>query len=191
MRNTLWALARNVVGAQMENKVKEQTSLHARLRWIVPLLLGFITVVICGIVYRAAHRPIPANIIEEAQALSVDPAQLDDVEQLDSKLFNKQQLTTEEWNRYQNYAMGSNLVFKRKLARHLCAARGSRYEQSARSLVWKLIRDEDSETRANALISLRIFQDPSWREVARQFLTDPAALPRKMGATMLEQDNKK
>lgn len=168
-----------------------QTSFRDQLGWVVPVLLGLATVVVCGVVYRATHRPISPRIVDEARALSIDASQLNDVSQLDTKLFEKKPLTADEWSRYKAYATGSNLVFKRKLARHLSATLGSKYEPYARSIVKELIRDADPQTRANALISLRKFDDPSWREVARQFLTDPAVPPRQMGATFLEQDGKK
>ena len=52
------------------------------------------------------------------------------------------------------------------------------------------VKDPDPDTRANALISLHHLNDPAWRDVARQFLTDPAASPRKMAAAMLAQGAK-
>ena len=61
------------------------------------------------------------------------------------------------------------------------------YEQRAHSIMKQLLSDSDPNTRANALLSLRHFNDPSWREVAKQFLTDPAVSPRKMGTALLQK----
>ncbi len=164
-----------------------QTPKRARLTWIIPVLLGIGTVIGCGALYRTFHHPIPIQIVEEARALSVDPAQLNDVSQLDKTLFDKKYISPAEWSRYESYATGSNLVFKRKLARHLNFTQGSVHEQRARSIMKQLLSDSDPNTRANALLSLRHFNDPSWREVAKQFLTDPEAPPRKMGTALLQK----
>jgi hypothetical protein len=155
------------------------------------MLLGVTTLLGAGLIYRATHKPIPARILTEARALSVDPTQLADLSQLDAKLFAKAPLTAEEWARYKAYATGPNLVFKRKLARHLNAAMGSAHEQEARSLVKELIADPDPETRACALISLRKFADPSWKDVAQKFLSEPSETPREMAASLLEGDRQK
>lgn len=163
-----------------------RTFSQTRIAWGVPMVLGVGAVFLGGLFYRANHRPLPANIVVEARALSVDPLQLDEIVQIETKLFAKKPLTQAEWERYRTYATGSNLVFKRKLARHLCAAQGSTFEQEALSLVKNLLSDSDPQTRACALISLRKFADPTWRDVAKRFLSDPADAPRQMGAAMLQ-----
>jgi hypothetical protein len=155
------------------------------------MTFGVVTIIGGTLLYRATHKPIPAKVLAEARSLSVDPTQLADLDQLDDKLFAKTPLSDEEWARYKACATGSNLIFKHKVARHLCATMGSTREQEARSLVNTLIADPDPQTRACALISLRKFGDPQWREVARRFLSDSSSAPREMGAAMLRQDGQR
>lgn len=177
-------------GALWEMQLNSTKSNVNRRPWFISVVAGVVTVVGFATVYRATHRPIPSQILQQAKALSVDPSQLNDLSQIDSKFFDKKPVTPDEWQRYAGYATGSNLVFKRKLARHLCAAQGSAFEASARAIIALDVKDPDPDTRANALISLHHLNDPAWRDVARQFLTDPAASPRKMAAVMLAQGAK-
>ena len=160
------------------------------LPWILPVILGSVTVIIGAAIYHATHKPIPTATIREARSLAVDPGKLNDINQIDAKLFGKQPLTNEEWDRYKSYATGTTHVFKEKAARHLCAARGSIHEQEAHDLVRTLIADRDPQIRASALISLHNFDDPSWRDTARQFLSDPDKIPRHIASLMLRQDSK-
>ncbi len=159
-------------------------------KWLVSVTLGFLTIVTLVIVYREIYRPIPAEIIQEAKVYSVSPYQLNDIDQIEAKLFSKQSVSAAEWKRYSAYAMGSNLIFKRKIARHLCGARGSMYSQSALNMTKQLIDNHDPQTRANALISLKVFNDPTWQNVAKSFLNDPNPAPRKMAQDLLEQEHK-
>lgn len=161
------------------------------LRWLVPVMAGFMTLIVCLLAYRSIHKPISPGVIQEAKMLGVSPVQLNDINQLDNKMYDKRTVTVAEWERYKSYATGSNLVFKRKVARHLSFAMGSSHEQEAHDIARALIRDVDPETRANALIPMRKFEDPNWRDIARRFLSDPDKAPRKMGATMLQQDSRK
>lgn len=146
-----------------------------------------LTMVILIIVYRDTHKPIPAEITREAKIFDVSPYQLNDIDQIEAKLFGNEPVSAAEWKRYSNYAMGSNLVFKRKVARHLCAARNTKYSQSALSMTRQLIDSSDPQTRACALISLKVFNTPDWQNVAKSFLNDPNPAPRNMAQNLLSQ----
>ncbi len=153
--------------------------------WLVPLVLGVLTMVAVGVAYHNLHKAIPPSMIEEARILSVDPVRWNDIQEIDVKLFDKRAITDAEWGRYRSYATSSNPVFTRKIARHLSAAGGTRYADEAHRLAKSLVVSNDPQTRANALISLRKFNDPEWQQIARRFLSDPSEPARKMGAAML------
>ena len=106
--------------------------LKSNITKFVPVIFGFVIVILGGILYSRTHRPIPAQILYEAKMFAVDPGQYNELHLLDVNIF-KQSLTEDEWECYKSYATGSNLVFKRQAARHLSAARGRRYEQEALS----------------------------------------------------------
>lgn len=160
------------------------------MTWFVPVLLGFATVILVSVLYSRTHPIISARILYEAKMLSVDPIQYNELQTLDILLF-KHTLTAEQWQRYKGYALGSDLVFKRQTAKHLCGTRGYRYEQEALTLTKTLVTDADPSTRANALFSLSKFADPSWKENAQQLLADPSPAPRKMAALLLDRERKK
>jgi hypothetical protein len=165
-----------------ENKARNSK----QLKWAIPVGLGLVLVLGVGLLYRFTHPPLPPDIVQQAHSYGLAPQELYDARRLDQKLFAKK-LSPAEWQRYVDYA-NQNSALRHMVARHLSATQGTPYEAQARKLMAQFLEDKDPLTRAAALISLRNFHDPSWRNVAQRFLADPNPFVHDMAASLLQED---
>lgn len=176
-----------------DKKKKHMTELKIKGKapsWLLPVALGVILVTTIGVIYRVTKNRIPRNVVKEAESLDVDPARWNDMLLIDKKLFAKQALTDEEWRRYTLFATGSDVALKEMAARHIFTTIGTSHESESRAILNRLADDPNITIRASALISLREFHDPSWKNRAFQLQRSSDKHARGIATALLKKGEK-
>lgn len=160
-----------------------------RPTWLIPLIAGFVTIVLGFIIYNYFNPNYPKYVFREAKAMQLSPHEYKDLENYSTQL-NPSKMSKQDWDRIQALAESNNNARKIFGLSIMTRLYKSPYRQDAVRYAEKLIDNHDPVVKTYCLLIFAKMRDTRWKSLAQKHSQYPDSHVRETALSLLAKEDR-
>lgn len=142
-------------------------------KWVIPFCASLVVVIAGWLMWRRSHPPLDPVIVRRAEEVGANPQDLAETFQLMQEAEDKHSLPAAKWQRLKQLLASDNYRIQSQALSVMMLMGSSPYRVEILSLSKPFLQDSRWQLQDGALILLRRFNDPSWRDESTKRLNSP------------------